>query len=104
MVVNEWPINDVVFVVEGTANFSPYYEVMKNHYVLPSLVHFSGAPPDDRDIGSDNSYNCSLYAVVYYTAERSPDLNASCYGPTSSTHKLLQLFDKIPYVAQIVFR
>lgn len=96
MVVSECPIADVVFVVEGTANLSPYSEGIKSQYISPALIHFSGAPPDDRDIGFDNNYNCSLYAVVYYTSERSPAQNSACLGPTSSTHKLLQLLDKIP--------
>ena len=95
MVVSETPIADVVFVVEATANFSPYLEGVKSQYILPTLIHFSGAPPDDRDIGFDNTFNCTLYAISYFTAERSPCLNSSCFGPTSSTHKLLQLFDKI---------
>lgn len=98
MVVSESVIADVVFVVEGTANFSPYFDGMKSQYFLPTLQHFTGAAPDDRDVGFDNNYNCCLFAVAYYTAERSPDLNSSCYGPTSSSHKLLQLMDKIPYV------
>lgn len=37
MVVNDWPIADVVFVVEGTANLSPYVDSIKSNYILPTL-------------------------------------------------------------------
>lgn len=58
--------------------------------------HFTGSGPDDRDCGFDNSYNCSLFAVVVYaTVEVAPDSAAICLGPAASSYKLLQLFDKI---------
>ena len=100
MVVNEAPLTDVVFVVETTANFAPYQELMKSFYLNPILEYLSGrtGPTDDRDIGFDNNYNCSLYAAVWYnTAASAPELTSSCYGPAASTYKLLQLMDKMSF-------
>ena len=58
---------------------------------------FTGGPPDDRDIGFDSNYNCSMFALVpYVTFDSAPEVASSCLGPTSSSHKLLQLFDRIP--------
>lgn len=37
MVVGEGTVADVVFVIEATANISPYVEAMKNQYILPAL-------------------------------------------------------------------
>lgn len=37
MVVVEGSVADVVFVIEATANISPYVEALKNHYILPAL-------------------------------------------------------------------
>ena len=31
------PVNDVVFVVEGTANLGPYFDGLKSSYILPIL-------------------------------------------------------------------
>jgi len=36
--------------------------------------------------------------VVFHTAESAPDTASVCYGPASTTHKLLQWFDRIKYV------
>ena len=56
----------------------------------------SGGSPDDGEYEFENSLNCSLFAlVVFVTADSAPDLASFCYGPTSSTSKLLQYFDKI---------
>ncbi|KAL1443935.1 hypothetical protein MTO96_045740, partial [Rhipicephalus appendiculatus] len=30
-------VADVVIVVEGTANLSPYVESLKSHYIVPTL-------------------------------------------------------------------
>ncbi|RWS05292.1 mediator of RNA polymerase II transcription subunit 25-like protein [Dinothrombium tinctorium] len=99
MVVNEWPNADVVFVVEATCNLSPYVESIKNNYILPTLEYFSRGPPDDRDTGFDNTYNCSLYAmVVYMSAEVAPGCATECSCPTPSSYKLLQYFDRTQFV------
>lgn len=37
MVVQEKPLADVVFVVEGTANLSSYMEILKQTYIIPTL-------------------------------------------------------------------
>ncbi|XP_074594894.1 mediator of RNA polymerase II transcription subunit 25-like isoform X3 [Brevipalpus obovatus] len=99
MVVSERPIVEVVLVVEGTANLSLYAETLKNNYIVPSLECLSGGPPDDHDYGVNNNVNCSLYGmVVFQTAESAPDTASICHGPASSTHKLLQWFDRIKFV------
>lgn len=37
MVVSEWPVADVVFAIEGTANLAAYVDQIKSHYILPIL-------------------------------------------------------------------
>lgn len=37
MVVSDSQIADVVFVIEATANLSPYVESIKNNYIIPTL-------------------------------------------------------------------
>lgn len=37
MVVDDGTVADVVFVIEATANISPYVEAIKNNYLLPAL-------------------------------------------------------------------
>ncbi|CAG2173436.1 unnamed protein product [Oppiella nova] len=49
------PVADVVFLVEATANLSPYVESLKTNYIIPTLEYFSGGPPDERDYGFDNN-------------------------------------------------
>ncbi|KAH7969474.1 hypothetical protein HPB52_018412 [Rhipicephalus sanguineus] len=55
-------VADVVIVVEGTANLSPYVESLKSHYIVPTLEYFNGGQIDDRDCGYDNimAYSCSF--------------------------------------------
>lgn len=95
---NNWAgVSDVVFVVEGTANLSPYVESMKANYIQPTLEYFNGGPPDDRDCGCD--YNSTMYAlVVFMTADCAPEPAALCYAPTTSTHKLLSWLERISFI------
>ncbi|GFV61490.1 mediator of RNA polymerase II transcription subunit 25 [Trichonephila clavipes] len=87
---------DVVFVIEGTANMSPYIENLKSNYILPTLEYFNGSPADDRDCGSDT--NCTMYAlVVFLAADCAPETASVCYAPTASTHKFLSLLDKVNF-------
>ena len=37
MVVSDQPVADVVFLVEATANLSPYVESLKTNYIIPTL-------------------------------------------------------------------
>ena len=37
MVVTDQPVADVVFLVEATANLSPYVESLKTQYIIPTL-------------------------------------------------------------------
>ncbi|GIX96889.1 mediator of RNA polymerase II transcription subunit 25 [Caerostris darwini] len=88
---------DVVFVIEGTANMSPYIESLKSNYILPTLEYFNGSPPDDRDCGSDT--NCTMYAlVVFFAADCAPETASNCFHPTPSTHKFLTLLDNVKFI------
>ncbi|RWS24983.1 hypothetical protein B4U80_03752 [Leptotrombidium deliense] len=99
MVVSDWQNADIVFVVEATSNLSPYVESIKNSYILPTLEYFSGGPPDDRDYGLDNTYNCCLYAMVLFmTTEVAPGCATECSTPTASSYRLMQFFDRIQFV------
>ncbi|CAL1263811.1 unnamed protein product [Larinioides sclopetarius] len=88
---------DVVFVIEGTANMSPYIESLKSNYILPTLEYFNGSPADDRDCGSDT--NCTMYAlVVFLAADCAPETSSTCFAPTASTHKFLSFLDKVKFI------
>lgn len=88
---------DVVFVIEGTANISPYVDTLKRNYIIPTLEYFNGAPIDDRDFGCDA--NSTMYAlVVFFAADRAPETAAICFGPTANTHKFLSWFDKLSFI------
>ncbi|GFS38181.1 mediator of RNA polymerase II transcription subunit 25 [Trichonephila inaurata madagascariensis] len=90
-------LSDVVFVIEGTANMSPYIENLKSNYILPTLECFNGSPADDRDCGSDT--NCTMYAlVVFLAADCAPETASVCYAPTASTHKFLSQLDKVKFI------
>ncbi|CAG2165639.1 unnamed protein product [Oppiella nova] len=93
------PVADVVFLVEATANLSPYVESLKTNYIIPTLEYFSGGPPDERDYGFDNNYNCTLYALVsFMTVDCAPEPASQCFAPTTSSHRLLQWLDKIQFI------
>jgi mediator of RNA polymerase II transcription subunit 25 len=99
MVINETPVADVVLLIEATANLSPYVESLKTNYIIPTLEYFSGGPPDERDYGFDNNFNCSLYALVaFMTVDCAPEPASICFAPTTSSHKLLQWLDKIQFI------
>lgn len=88
---------DVVFVIEGTANLSPYVESLKANYIIPTLEYFNGAPADDRDCGCD--YNSTMYAlVVFMAADCAPETAATCIAPTTNTHKFLSWLDKVMFI------
>ncbi|XP_022245115.1 mediator of RNA polymerase II transcription subunit 25-like [Limulus polyphemus] len=87
-------VADVVVVIEGTANISPYIESLKNNYIVPTLEHFNGGPSDDRDCGCD--YNSTLYTlVVFMAADCAPEPSTTCFSPTPSTSKFISWLDKV---------
>lgn len=90
-------VADVVIVVEGTANLSPYVESLKSHYIVPTLEYFNGGPIDDRDCGYDS--NSTTYAlVVFMAADCAPEPAAICNAPTTNVAKLLSWFDRVSFV------
>ncbi|KAK8756576.1 hypothetical protein V5799_000721 [Amblyomma americanum] len=93
-------VADVVIVVEGTANLSPYVESLKSHYIVPTLEYFNGGPIDDRDCGYDT--NSTTYAlVVFMAADSAPEPAAICHAPTTNVAKLLSWFDRVSYVSSV---
>lgn len=90
-------VADVVVVIEGTANISPYIESLKNNYIVPTLEHFNGGPSDDRDCGCD--YNSTLYTlVVFMAADCAPEPSTTCFSPTPSTYKFISWLDKVSFI------
>lgn len=97
MVAFDRPPADVVLVVEGTANLGAYIEDLKQNYILPTLKHFNGGPPDPIDYGHD--YSCTLYNLVtFYSADIAPDSATRCSDLTTSTHQLLKWLDSVPFL------
>ncbi|KAL1427725.1 hypothetical protein MTO96_017160 [Rhipicephalus appendiculatus] len=90
-------VADVVIVVEGTANLSPYVESLKSHYIVPTLEYFNGGQIDDRDCGYDS--NSTTYAlVVFMASDCAPEPAAICHAPTTNVAKLLSWFDRVSFV------
>ncbi|XP_064480426.1 mediator of RNA polymerase II transcription subunit 25-like isoform X12 [Ornithodoros turicata] len=90
-------VADVVFVVEGTANLSPYVESLKSNYIVPTLEYFNGGPVDDRDCGYDS--NSTTYAlVVFMAADCGMEPAATCNAPTTNVAKLLSWFDRVSFI------
>ncbi|EEC17383.1 med25 protein, putative [Ixodes scapularis] len=90
-------VADVVIVVEGTANLSPYVDSLKSHYIVPTLEYFNGGPIDDRDCGYDT--NSTTYAlVVFMAADCATEPAATCNAPTTNVAKLLSWFDRVSFV------
>ncbi|KAG8178436.1 hypothetical protein JTE90_016108 [Oedothorax gibbosus] len=88
---------DVVFVIEGTANISPYVESLKSNYIIPTLEYFNGSPIDDIDCGCDT--NCTMYAlVVFMAADCALETASTCFAPTASTNKFLTWMDKVKFI------
>ncbi|KAL3184521.1 hypothetical protein MRX96_031809 [Rhipicephalus microplus] len=89
-------VADVVIVVEGTANLSPYVESLKSHYIVPTLEYFNGGQIDDRDCGYDS--NSTTYAlVVFMASDCAPEPAAICHAPTTNVAKLLSWFDRVSF-------
>lgn len=98
VVVDQSNVADVVIVVEGTANLSPYVESLKSHYLVPTLEYFNGGPIDDRDCGYDTFSSSNFALVVFMAADCGTEPAATCNAPTTSVAKLLSWFDRVSYV------
>lgn len=93
--------SDVVFVIEATANLGTYFDVLKNHYIIPTIEHFCGYSFSDGNYsnGSDFAINNALFALVaYHTASSAPEPASICIGPTSSPQKILLWIESLKFV------
>ncbi|XP_066484338.1 mediator of RNA polymerase II transcription subunit 25 isoform X3 [Tiliqua scincoides] len=90
-------VADVVFVIEGTANLGPYFEVLRKNYLLPAIEYFNGGPPAETDFGGD--YGGTQYSlVVFNTVDCAPESYVQCHAPTSSAYEFVTWLDNIQFV------
>lgn len=92
--------SDVVFVIEATANLGTYFDVLKTHYIIPTIEHFCGYSFSEGNYsGSDFSDTNALFALVaYHTANSAPEPASICIGPTSSPQKILLWIESLKFV------
>ncbi|XP_056609649.1 mediator of RNA polymerase II transcription subunit 25 isoform X2 [Triplophysa dalaica] len=90
-------VSDVVFVIEGTANLGPYFESLRNNYILPTIEYFNGGPPAETDFGGD--YGGTQYGlVVFSTVDCAPESYVQCHAPTSSAFEFVSWIDSIQFM------
>ncbi|XP_042576252.1 mediator of RNA polymerase II transcription subunit 25-like isoform X5 [Cyprinus carpio] len=90
-------VSDVVFVIEGTANLGPYFESLRNNYILPTIEYFNGGPPAETDFGGD--YGGTQYGlVVFNTVDCAPESYVQCHAPTSSAFEFVSWIDSIQFM------
>ncbi|XP_078286695.1 mediator of RNA polymerase II transcription subunit 25 isoform X3 [Rhinoraja longicauda] len=90
-------VSDVVFVIEGTANLGPYFESLRNHYILPAIEYFNDGPPAETDFGGD--YGGTQYSlVVFNTVDCAPESYVQCHAPTSSAYEFVTWLDSIQFM------
>ncbi|XP_014676104.1 PREDICTED: mediator of RNA polymerase II transcription subunit 25-like [Priapulus caudatus] len=87
---------DLVFVVENTGNLAPYFQELKNAYVVPTLEHLHGSKIDELDCGYD--CNSNMFGLVtFQSLDCTPEPVVSCLLSTAHPHKLLKAMDTIPF-------
>ncbi|KTF85579.1 hypothetical protein cypCar_00013021 [Cyprinus carpio] len=90
-------VSDVVFVIEGTANLGPYFESLRENYILPTIEYFNGGPPAETDFGGD--YGGTQYGlVVFNTVDCAPESYVQCHAPTSSAFEFVSWIDSIQFM------
>ncbi|XP_043915296.1 mediator of RNA polymerase II transcription subunit 25 isoform X2 [Protopterus annectens] len=97
MQISSTMVADVVFVIEGTANLGPYFESLREHYLLPAIEYFNGGPPAETDFGGD--YGGTQYSlVVFNTVDCAPESYVQCHAPTSSAFEFVTWLDSIQFM------
>ncbi|TRY87786.1 hypothetical protein DNTS_015694 [Danionella cerebrum] len=90
-------VSDVVFVIEGTANLGPYFDSLRENYILPTIEYFNGGPPAETDFGGD--YGGTQYGlVVFNTVDCAPESYVQCHAPTSSAFEFVSWIDSIQFM------
>ncbi|ERE70129.1 mediator of RNA polymerase II transcription subunit 25 [Cricetulus griseus] len=90
-------VADVVFVIEGTANLGPYFDELRDHYLLPAIEYFNGGPPAETDFGGD--YGGTQYSlVVFNTVDCAPESYVQCHAPTSSAYEFVTWLNGIKFM------
>lgn len=88
--------NDIVIVVEATANLVAHWEAVKKMYLAPALNFFYKKTANNTDLLSDLDGN-RYGLVLFYAADRTPDSVTQCFKPTSSLNSMLKLLDAIQF-------
>lgn len=90
--------NDVIFVVEGTANLLLDFENLKKSYIEPAIHYFNGEVPMDFEYSFGDEYGPNQYGlVVYGTIGHTPEPAVHYVKETRSAKQILQYLDDVRF-------
>lgn len=90
--------NDVVFVVEGTANLLLDFEDLKKAYIEPAIHYFNGGIPMDTEYSFGDEYGPNQYGlVVYGTVSHTPDPAVQCVRETRDAKQMLEFLEEVRF-------
>ncbi|XP_017036389.1 mediator of RNA polymerase II transcription subunit 25 [Drosophila kikkawai] len=98
MEVDQMPLADVVFVIEGSAINGAYINELKTNYILPTLEHFTTGSIDEREYLIAERFATLYGIVVYRTAANLLEPVCSTYGPFLQPQKVMETIDRLPLV------
>ncbi|XP_017105166.2 mediator of RNA polymerase II transcription subunit 25 [Drosophila bipectinata] len=98
MEVDQMPLADVVFVIEGSAINGAYINELKTNYILPTLEHFTTGSIDEREYLIAERFATLYGIVVYRTAANLLEPVCSTYGPFLQPQKVMETIERLPLV------
>ena len=94
---DESPSHEIVFAVEATSNMITHWEGIKKNYISPIIQHFHKSSAVGNELLTSSFKN--LYGLVlFYTADRSPDLLTECFLPLGDRWQFFKLLESIEFI------
>ncbi|XP_016976315.2 mediator of RNA polymerase II transcription subunit 25 [Drosophila rhopaloa] len=98
MEVDQMPLADVVFIIEGSAINGAYINELKTNYILPTLEHFTTGSIDEREYLIAERFATLYGIVVYRTAANLLEPVCTTYGPFLQPQKVMETIERLPLV------
>lgn len=90
--------NDVIFVVEGTANLLLDFENLMKSYIEPAIHYFNGEIPMETEFSYGDENGPNQYGlVVYGTVNHNPDPAVRFIKETRNAKQILQYLNEIKF-------
>lgn len=90
--------NDVIFVVEGTANLVLDFENLMKSYIEPAIHYFNGEIPMETEFSYGDEFGPNQYGlVVYGTVTHTPEPAVQCIKETRDAKQILQYLNEIKF-------